>query len=81
MKKLVAKKIVAENIKPAVQKQPSKPRKKKLSKSDPAYFSKIGSISAKKRAITSEQFSEMARKSHPRKPGVSKGGRPKKVQE
>ncbi len=75
MKKLEPKKPRTMNPPPAIKKSSSKP--KKLSKSDPQYFSKIGLISARKRNISSEQFAEWARKSHPRT-GAAKGGRPKK---
>jgi len=36
----------------------------KLSKADPDYYAKIGAISAAMRKLSSEFFSEMARKSH-----------------
>jgi hypothetical protein len=36
----------------------------KLSKRDPDYYSKIGKISAERRKMTPEQFSDMARRSH-----------------
>jgi len=54
------------------------PKELALSKSDPLYYSKIGKISAKKRKLTSEDFSEMAKASHPRKPEGYRGGRKKK---
>lgn len=77
MKKATPKKVRTVDIKPAVNKTPTKPRKKTgLSKSDPDYYAKIGAISAAKRKITSEQFAAWARKSHPRK--SYNGGRPKK---
>ena len=44
--------------------QKAKPVKVKLSKSDPNYYAKIGAISAAKRKLNKEFFSEMARKSH-----------------
>lgn len=49
--------------KPGVKKAPSKPMKK-LKKSDPGYFAKIGAISAAKRRLDSDYFSNMARLSH-----------------
>lgn len=70
MKKQVRK----QAIKSEVNKTASKPAKTGLRKSDPDYYRKIGLISAKKRKMTSDDFAEMARKSHPRK--VYKGGRP-----
>lgn len=36
----------------------------KLTKKDPAYYSKIGAISAAKRKLKKDYFSEMAKKSH-----------------
>jgi hypothetical protein len=77
MKRLEPKKPRALNPEPAVKKRPSKPTKTGLSKKDPDYYSKIGAISAAKRKMKPEQFSEMARRSHPR-PGGYFGGRPKK---
>jgi hypothetical protein len=79
MKKLEIKKPRALNPVPAIKKHPSKPKKTKLSKNDPLYFSKIGAISAKKRKLTSADYSAMAKASHPR--SEYKGGRPKKVSE
>lgn len=76
MKKLEAKKPRTLEPKPLVKKRPSKP-KKKLSKDDPNYFSKIGSLSAKSRKMTSADFSTMAKASHPR--ASYNGGRPKKA--
>lgn len=52
--------------KPLVKEKPSKP-KVKLSKADPAFFSKLGSVSAEKRNLPSSTFSQMAALSHPRK--------------
>lgn len=80
MKKLTPKKPRTLKIEPQVKKKPSKPKKTKLSKSDPNYFSIIGKRSAKKRAISSEQFAEWARLSHTsgNRKGKSKGGRPRK---
>jgi hypothetical protein len=77
MKKLEPKKLRTDNPKPLVKKRPSKPTG--LSKDDKDYYSKIGRISAKKRKMTSEDFAAMARLSHPRKRGQSKGGRPPKA--
>lgn len=47
----------------------------KLNKKDPDYYKKIGIISARKRQMTSDQFSAMAKLSHPRR--EYKGGRKK----
>jgi hypothetical protein len=54
--------------------------KPKLSKADPDYYKKIGAISAAKRALNSEYFSNMAAKSHNVKsrPDGYHGGRKKK---
>ena len=52
--------------KPLVKPEPSKP-KASISKADPDFFRKLGSISAKKRSLPPERFSEMAVASHPRK--------------
>ena len=67
-------------VKKAVKKVSSKP-KQKLSKKDPDYFAKIGAISAAKRKLNREYFSEMARKSHAEgsRPEGYRGGRKKKV--
>lgn len=54
--------------KPLVKAAPSKP-KPKLSKADPAFFSKLGSISAEARALPVETFRDMAHKSHRRRNG------------
>ena len=78
MKRMAPKKMRKLALKPAVKKSPTK-TKKRLSKSDPDYYSKIGKISARKRGMTSEEFSAMASLSHPRK--EYKGGRPKKDSE
>ena len=51
--------------KPLVKEKPSKP-KVKLSKADPDFFKKLGSVSADKRNLPSSTFSEMAYRSHPR---------------
>lgn len=66
-------------VKSAVSAPKSKP-KKKLSKLDPNYYSKIGHLSAKARKMTSEQMSEIEKLSHPRKSGYH-GGRKKKTDE
>lgn len=68
------KKQAAKTIRSAAPKKTTRPAKK-LSKKDPDYYSKIGAISARKRKMTSADFSAMAKASHPRK--VYKGGRPK----
>ena len=54
--------------------------KPKLSKADPDYYKKIGAISAAKRKLNSEYFSNMAAKSHNEKsrPDGYHGGRKKK---
>lgn len=79
MKKLEPKKQRTLNLKPAVLKRQSKPSKARLSKSDPDYYSKIGKLSAARRALSSAVYSEMARASHLKRPKSSyKGGRPKK---
>jgi hypothetical protein len=52
--------------KPLVKEKPSKP-KVKLSKGDPDFYSKLGSVSAEKRSLPSSTFSEMAAASHPRR--------------
>ena len=78
MKKLTPKKPRKVEVKAEVTKNPSKPRKTKLSKSDPDYFKKIALLSVNKRRLTSEDYAEMARASHPRGPGGYHGGRPKK---
>ena len=78
MKTVTLKTIRTVDIKPKIKKTPNRPMKKTgLSKSDPNYFQKIGIISAEKRKISSEQFREWAKLSHPRKPGHV-GGRKKK---
>jgi hypothetical protein len=78
MKTVTPKQLRVVDIKSKIKKTPTRPMKKTgLSKSDPDYYSKIGAISAAKRQISSEQFREWAKKSHPRKPGHA-GGRKKK---
>ena len=75
MKTLKPKSVNKQAIKKAV-KTPSKP-KKKLSKKDPNYYSKIGAISAAKRKLKSDYFSQMAKLSHAAgaRPDGYKGGR------
>ena len=75
MKKLTIKKPKAAAPKKA---QAAKP---KLKKSDPDYFAKIGAISAAKRKLNKEYFSQMAKLSHGagHRPGGYHGGRKKKV--
>lgn len=58
MKKQTVKKIKVVVIKKA------HPAKKKLSKKDPNYYAKIGAISAAKRKLKANYFSDMAKKSH-----------------
>ena len=79
MKTVTPKKLKTLTPAKAVKKQATK----KLSKSDPDYYSKIGQISAAKRKMTSEQFSAMAKRSHnpASRPNGYHGGRPRKVQE
>lgn len=66
MKRQTIRKMRKVKIAKAVKSSPSKPVKTGLKKSDPDYFSKIGTISAQKRKMTPEQFSAMAKLSHPR---------------
>lgn len=54
-----------------------KPKSRGLSKKDPEFYSKIGKLSAKKRSLSSEDYAEMAKLSHPRR--EYKGGRKKKL--
>jgi hypothetical protein len=63
MKTVTLKTVKKAVIKKAVKKAPSKP-KQKLSKKDPNYYSKIGAISAAKRKLNRQYFSDMAAKSH-----------------
>lgn len=79
MKAMTPKPIKKIIIKPSVKKSSSKP-KPTLSKSDPNYYSKIGTISAARRKLDSEYFSEMARLSHGKnsKRDGYHGGRKKK---
>ena len=80
MRKTVLKKLKPLTVKSGVLDAPSKPKSTGLTKSDPNYYSAIGKISAAKRAMSSEEFSAMAKKSHLTRPKSSyKGGRPKKV--
>ena len=66
VKLFTMKRIKVFTPKPLVKLEPSKP-KVKLSKSDPAFFSKLGTISAERRNLPPERFAEMAAVSHPRK--------------
>lgn len=80
MKKLAIKPVKKAVLKSSVKKA-SKPRKVRLSKNDPLYFSKMGKISAKKRDTPEwrEKLAEWARKGHrTRDKSTYKGGRPKK---
>lgn len=75
------KKQTVKKIKKVAVKKVGKPTrvKVKLSKKDPDYYKKIGAISAAKRKLNSEYFSQMAAKSHA--PGCRDGyhgGRKKK---
>ena len=77
MKTLKPKAVRTVKPKAAVQPAPSKPEK--LSKADPLYYSKIGAISAARRALSKDYFSDMAKKSHINRPARSyRGGRKKK---
>jgi hypothetical protein len=60
------KRIKVFTPKPLVKAEPSKP-KVKLSKDDPDFFRKLGSVSAEKRNLPSDTFSAMAAASHPRR--------------
>jgi N-acetylglutamate synthase-like GNAT family acetyltransferase len=60
------KRIRTLTIKPLVKEKPSKPNIK-LSKADPDFFKKLGSVSAEKRNLPASTFSEMAAASHPRR--------------
>lgn len=62
---MTVKKIRRLKPAPLAKSKQSKPVKRTgLSKSDPNYFAKIGRISARRRQMTSEQFSAMAKRSH-----------------
>ena len=63
MKTVTPKAVKKQVVKKAVKQTPSKP-KQKLSKADPDYYKKIGAISAARRKLKPEFFSEMAKKSH-----------------
>jgi hypothetical protein len=80
VKKLATKKVKATPIKKAVK---SRPVKRKLKKSDPDYYSKIGKISAAKRKLNSKYFSKMAAKSHAPgcRDGYHGGRKPKPTEE
>jgi hypothetical protein len=78
MKKLTIKKpkaVVPKKV------QKAQAVKVKLTKADPGYYAKIGAISAAKRKLKSDYFSEMAKLSHGagHRPGGYHGGRKKKV--
>lgn len=78
MKQIKPKTLRTVKPQPAVKSRPSKLAPKvKLSKSDPDYYRKIGLISAKRRKLTSEDFSAMAKLSHnpDSRPDGYKGGR------
>jgi len=77
MRQTIVKKPRKAKLKPAVQEKPSKPKPTGLSKSDPEFYSKLGQISAKRRNISSEVFSEWARRSHKNRTEYH-GGRKKK---
>jgi N-acetylglutamate synthase-like GNAT family acetyltransferase len=51
---------------PLVKESPSKPAAK-LSKDNPDFFRKLGTISATKRSLPVQTFKDMAYKSHPRR--------------
>lgn len=76
------KKQVIKKVKTSAPKKVSKPKKTtpKLSKLDPDYYKKIGAISAAKRKLKKDYFSEMARKSHgpqAKRDGYHGGRKPK----
>jgi hypothetical protein len=54
------------SAKPLVKSSPSKPNVR-LTKDDPDFFRKLGTVSAAKRNLPSDTFSTMAKASHPRK--------------
>ena len=57
-----------------------KPAPQKLSKKDPDYYAKIGAISAERRKLKSNYFSDMAKKSHgpdSKRDGYHGGRKPK----
>jgi hypothetical protein len=60
------KRIRVLTIKPLVKETPSKP-KAKLTKADPDFFRKLGAVSAERRNLPPERFSQMAAASHPRR--------------
>ena len=74
-KTIAVKQIRKVDIPPAVAPR-TRPKKRGLSKKDPDFYSKIGKLSVEKRAMTSEDYSAMAKLSHPRK--IYAGGRKKK---
>ena len=83
MKKQAVKKlktVTAKKPKAAAVKKVLKGLPVKLSKSDPNYYAKIGAISAAKRKLKSDYFSNMAKLSHnaESRPEGYKGGRKKK---
>lgn len=75
------KKQTVKKPKKAAPKKVGKPTrvKVKLSKNNPNYYSEIGKISAKKRKLDSEYFSQMAAKSHAKgcRDGYHGGRKPK----
>lgn len=64
MKTAKAKKLKKVTPKRATVKITVKKSGKKLSKSDPDFYKKLGEISAKKRKLPKSFFSKMAEKSH-----------------
>ena len=77
MRQTIVKKPRKAKLKPAVQDKPSKPKPTGLSKSDPEFYSKLGRISAARRNISSEVFSQWAKLSHVGRTSYH-GGRKKK---
>lgn len=81
MRKTIVKKPRKAEIKQAVKSVASKPAKTGLKKTDPNYYSKIGTISAKKRKLPKEFFSQMAKASHKNRTEYRGGRKKKEVQE
>ena len=75
------KKQTIKKPKPVSVKKVQKGQAVKLSKQDPDYYKKIGEISAARRKLKPEYFSDMAKLSHnsESRPDGYKGGRKKKT--
>lgn len=71
------KQIKKQAVRKVTPKKAAAKPKKKLSKKDPDFYAKIGAISAAKRKLSPEFFSDMARKSHINRTEYH-GGRKKK---